>query len=563
MSQSIKTLKDMLESGVNNIYNHYPKIDKLNVFPIPDGDTGTNMNLTCTNGFADLENGSFENVGDLMAKFSRGLIMSARGNSGVIFSQIIKGFANGLSGQKETSPEIWVKAFEQAKISAYDAVMKPVEGTILTVIRETSESISKTFEENPTITEKKLWEAIIAASNVSLDNTPELLPVLKKVGVVDSGGFGLVKFFEGMEKFLRTKKILARSKKLEENEGGNVEMELDDEEFGYCTEAVVLLSSDYIGTVNVKEIRSTFESFGNSSIVVVADGNILKTHTHALKPGIILETLQKYGEFEKIKVENMTLQSDKHVKGGNPSIKKGSNDGKTMTIIDSEVEKPRRLLKDTAVISVVPSKDILDYFKEELQVDYVINGGSKMNPSTKHFIKAIAEVDAKEVYILPNDSNILMAANQAKSFEKKSKVHVIPTKSVVAGMVAYLNLDKDENFKKNSISVNKALKDLVSVSISTASRDVKLNGVNIKSGNLLALVNEKIFASSKEISDILKKVFDKYITPKTEIITIFQGTEATFKEVNFLKKYLDENFDVEYEIINGGQDIYKFFIAIE
>ncbi|WP_339023029.1 DAK2 domain-containing protein [Spiroplasma endosymbiont of Crioceris asparagi] len=561
---NVKFLKNAIESGVNNIYNFHPQIDKLNVFPIPDGDTGTNMNLTCTSGFAEISKiTSFENSGALMQKFSRGLIMSARGNSGVIFSQIIKGFATQFEGKDIITVAEWVAGFEKAKTIAYEAVMKPVEGTILTVIRETSAALSEAFKKNPSMTMNEFWALVVKEANVSLDNTPNLLEILKKVGVVDSGGFGLVKFFEGIEKFVRTKKIIAKSKKLETNLGENVNMDLEDEEFGYCTEAIVMLSSQYIKNINVKEIRSKFESFGNTSIVVVSDNDILKVHTHALKPGQILDTLQEYGDFQTIKVENMTLQSDKHVKGGNPNVKKGVVIDKTMTIIDSQIEEPKRLLNKSAIIAVVPSKKIQDYFKEELGVDFVINGGPKMNPSTNHFLKAISEVDAKDVYILPNDSNIIMSANQAKELEKKSRVHVLPTKTLVAGMTAILNIDHDESAKKNISNVTKSLKNLVSISLSKSTRNVKIDGVNIKENDCLAMVNGKVYASHKDTKEIIKKCLKDHIKPKTEIITIFKGMDATYKDVNFLRKFLDENYDVEYEIVDGDQEIYPFLISIE
>ncbi|ALD66739.1 DAK2 domain-containing protein [Spiroplasma cantharicola] len=540
-------LKGMITSGVNNLYNNYPHIDKLNVFPVPDGDTGTNMNLTCTNGFVEIEKEEFSNVGSLMSKFSRGLIMGARGNSGVIFSQIIKGFSNGMKDKEKLDLDTWKESFAKAKEVAYAAVMKPVEGTILTVIRETSDYVNAlTKEQSP----NDFWDGLVKAANKSLDNTPELLPALKEVGVVDSGGYGLVKFFEGMQYFVKKLKPISKLKKLEENTGSNIEMSIEDE-FGYCTEAIVMLNEEFIDKLKIDTVRDTFEQYGNTSIVAVMDGDILKVHTHALMPGQILSYLQQFGEFKTIKVENMTLQADKHVANKKESAAKIT------------AQQQRKLKNAVATIAVVRSKGIQDYFKNELSVDYVIDGGPKMNPSTNDFMKAIEAVDAKTVYIFPNDSNVLLAAKQAKELEKMSKVVVIETKTIPQGITAYLNLDIEDTAKKNESNINKALKNIVSVSINKAARDAEIDGVNIKAGEYMMIADKKITISAKTLKDVFHKSLSKFITAKTEILTIFTGQDASFKDINDLRKYLDENYDVEYEVVDGKQEVYSFIIGIE
>ncbi|QHX36915.1 DAK2 domain-containing protein [Spiroplasma sp. BIUS-1] len=546
--KNAQILKGMITSGVNNLYNNYPHIDKLNVFPVPDGDTGTNMNLTCTNGFAEIENEDFENIGSLMAKFSRGLIMGARGNSGVIFSQIIKGFSNGMKDKENLDLETWKDSFAKAKEVAYAAVMKPVEGTILTVIRETSEFVNSITDE---LTPDDFWDKVVVAANKSLDGTPDLLPALKEVGVVDSGGYGLVKFLEGMQYFINKLKPVAKLKKLEENTGANIEMAIEDE-FGYCTEAIVMLNDEFINKLKVDTVRNTFEQYGNTSIVAVMDGDILKIHTHALMPGQVLSYLQQFGEFRTIKAENMTLQADRHV--SNTADESSAR---------STAQKQRTLKNEVATIAVVRSKGMEDYFKNELSVDYVIDGGSKMNPSTKDFMTAIEAVDAKKVYIFPNDSNVLLAAKQAKDLEKMSKVVVIETKTIPQGITAYLNLDTDESAKKNESNIAKAIKNVVSVSINKAARDATIDGVNIKTGEYMMTADKKITISAKTLNDVFTKSLSKYITSKTEILTIFTGQDASFKDINDLRKYLDENHDVEYEVIDGQQEVYSFIIGIE
>ncbi|WP_342275242.1 DAK2 domain-containing protein [Spiroplasma endosymbiont of Cantharis lateralis] len=540
-------LKGMITSGVNNLYNNYPHIDKLNVFPVPDGDTGTNMNLTCTNGFVEIEKEEFTNVGSLMSKFSRGLIMGARGNSGVIFSQIIKGFSNGMKDKEKLDLDTWKESFAKAKDVAYAAVMKPVEGTILTVIRETSEYVNSLVEEQAP---NDFWEGLVKAANKSLGNTPELLPALKEVGVVDSGGYGLVKFFEGMQYFVKKLKPISKLKKLEENTGSNIEMSIE-EEFGYCTEAIVMLNDEFIDKLKIDTVRDTFEQYGNSSIVAVMDGDILKVHTHALMPGQVLSYLQQFGEFKNIKVENMTLQADKHV----------ANTIETSARVTAQQQ--RKLKNDVATIAVVRSKGIQDYFKNDLSLDYVIDGGPKMNPSTNDFMKAIQAVDAKTVYIFPNDSNVLLAAKQAKELEKMSKIVVIETKTIPQGITAYLNLDIEDTPKKNESNINKAIKNIVSVSINKAARDATIDGVNIKTGEYMMMADKKITISAKTLKDVFYKSLSKFITAKTEILTIFTGQDASFKDINDLRKYLDENYDVEYEVVDGQQEVYSFIIGIE
>jgi len=548
--KEVQLLKGMITSGVNNIYNNYPHIDKLNVFPVPDGDTGTNMNLTCTNGYSEISQGDFDSIGSLMSKFSRGLIMGARGNSGVIFSQIIKGFSNGMKDKEQLNLETWKVAFKQAKEVAYAAVMKPVEGTILTVIRETSDFVNSIEDNEMDI--KEFWDKTIKRANTSLEGTPDLLPPLKEVGVVDSGGYGLVKFLEGMQHFAKTNKPIAKTKKLEENTGGNIDMVIEDM-FGYCTEAIVILNDELIDKLNVNTVRSTFEQYGNTSIVAVIDNDILKVHTHALMPGQILTYLQQFGEFKTIKVENMNLQAEKHV---NDTSSKGSEANKA-------AQGQRMLSNPFATIAVVRSKEMQKYFKEELNIDFVIDGGPKMNPSTQDFLKAIQKVDAKVVYIFPNDANVLLAAKQAKDLEKMSKVVVLETKTIPQGITGYLSLDPDETPKKNESNINKAIKSVTSVSINKAARDAVIDGVKISKDQYMIIVDKKITFAANSLKDIFTKSLAKYITSKTEIITIFTGLDASFKDISDLRKYLDENYDVEYEVVEGGQEVYTFIMGIE
>ncbi|WP_434334777.1 DAK2 domain-containing protein [Mycoplasma capricolum subsp. capricolum] len=546
--KKLELLKNMITSGVNNLYNHYPQIDKLNVFPVPDGDTGTNMNLTTTNGYNEVIDVEYESIGKFLSAFSRGLIMGARGNSGVIFSQIIKGLSLGMSNAKDLSVSEWKSGFNKASEIAYKAVMKPVEGTILTVIRETSEQISQLDDG---IDIKKFWKQVVKNANNSLENTPNLLPLLKEVGVVDSGGYGLVKFLEGIEYYVSNQQIVAKLDKLEANTGGNIDMQIE-EEFGYCTEAIVMLNSDWINKLQNSMIRDQLQIFGNTSIVVVIDNDILKVHTHSLSPGQVLQFLQQYGDFQTLKIENMNLQANKQVKNADQKWKENSN-----------IKAERKLVNEVAIISVVSSEKQKRYFEDELGIGFAINAGSKMNPSTEDFLQAIEAVDAKTVFLLPNSGNVYLTAKQAEKLETKSKIYVIQTKSIQQGMVAILSFDPSVTHSKNYSYLSKAIKNVISFNITKAEKNTTYNGIQIKKDNLLAIVDNNIIGAEQTLEAIFDKQLSKYIKSKTEIITIFAGGETNEQDLVKLRKFLDEGYDVEYEIIDGGQETYNLLIAIE
>jgi len=549
----INFLKQMILSGVNNLHNNYPHIDKLNVFPVPDGDTGTNMNLTATNGYLEIKDKNFDSIGSLLQTFSKGLIMGARGNSGVIFSQIIKGFYIGLKDAQDLTVVEWKKAFDNARITSYKAVMQPVEGTILTVIRETSEEVQKLDDVMPI---KEFWTNVINFANTSLENTPNLLQALKDVGVVDSGGYGLVKFLEGMDTFVQTGKIVTHSAKLEANSGGNIDIVVD-QEFGYCTEGIVILEDQWIGKLESRTIRDQLQMYGNNSIVVVIDEEILKVHTHALAPGQVLTFLQQYGDFRTIKVENMTLQSNRQVKGGNLAAKESPWKE------TSSIKMVRKLENNVATIAVVSSQEQKKYFEQELGINYAIDGGGKMNPSTNDFLKAIELVDAKVVFIFPNNGNVLLTARQAEKIETKSKIIVIPTKSIQQGMVSVLNFDPNATTSANTKNLTKAIKSVVSFSVSVAAKNSFVDGIEVKKNSIMGVVDGKIVGTEPSVKLVFERILAKYITNKVEILTIFVGQDADAKNVSDLRKVLDENYDVEYEIIEGGQKVYSFLIAIE
>lgn len=539
MKINAKSFKDLLISGYNNLYNFYPEIDKLNVFPVPDGDTGTNMNLTMTNAIKEINKLKSESISKIADVFARGLIMGARGNSGVILSQIFRGFANGLSKFDTLNFNSIKMGISQANEVAYKAVMKPVEGTILTVIRETAEHVSMLKKE---ISISELFQKIVYFSTKSLNNTPELLPILKEVGVVDSGGFGLVKIFEGITEYLKTGKIVPQQKKQIKNIDNNIFINLQNEKFGYCTEAIILLYNNHINKINITQIRQTLENQGSKSIVAVIDNDILKVHVHTLIPGHILTFLQQHGEFKNIKIENMNFQTQKHIK---------------------TIKINRQLKNSVAIIAVIPSTGIANFFKNDLNIQFTVNGGGLMSPSTDDYLNAIEAVDAIDVFILPNNSNAILSAQQAAKIERKSSVHVVPTTSIQEGMVAALSFEADETPKKIFSILKSSFKNVISLSITISTKTTSIDSIKINKGEYMGIINKKIVCSFSTLFQTIKYLFDRVITKSTEIITIFIGEEAETQDINVIRKYLDESFDVEYEFIDGNQTLYPFLIAVE
>lgn len=548
----IQILKTMLISGANNLYNHHNEVDKLNVFPVPDGDTGTNMNLTMMNGIKELNGKEYTSFKEFGMVFTRGLIMGARGNSGVILSQIFRGFFYDVIHNKtyanaeEIKASDILKALVNAKEFAYKAVMKPVEGTILTVINDGATKVNEACakEKNPLV----IFEKLLEFMKESLKTTPELLPILKKVGVVDSGGAGLVMIFEGMLSALKNNKAIILNKRISSAGANKFDFSFKQEEFGYCTEVVIKLNKVNENDFELNKARTDLEAMDGQSIVVVEDQGLIKVHVHTLKPGQILDYLQQYGEFLTLKIENMTEQAKAHAP--------------TITL-------PRKLNNEYALIACVPGKGIEEFFKEELNVTSTIFYSNRVNPSTDDFLKEIENVDAKTVYILPNDGNLLMAAEQAKKLEKKSKIFVLPTKNIAQGMRAALNFNQSLTSKENNRNMTSEIKNVSYGYVSVADRDVEIDGIKIRkntyisAGSLRRGAKVKIYSSDKNLTLTVKKLFEAIIWSSAEIITIFKGKNATSEEIYNVTKILDENYDIEYEFVNGQQDVYNFLFAVE
>lgn len=543
-------LKQMIISGTNNLYNHYPEVDALNVFPVPDGDTGMNMNLTMSSGMKEIQNRNDTDVYTIAVAFSKGLLMGARGNSGVITSQIFRGFAQSLEGKKAMNALDLAEAFVNGSEVAYKAVIRPVEGTILTVVRESSKAMLAHVSHEMPI--EKAFAFLLIEARASLQRTPELLPILKEVGVVDSGGFGLVTILEGMERAILGDVIEKSQATVFEERMPQPEFkgEKSDDEFGYCTEFIMRLGPDSVKKPFVeKRFTGVLNSHGNS-LVVVRDDDIVKVHVHTLEPGSILNYAQNFGEFVTLKIENMTEQHN-HLEIGAERLHKEKE----------ESEKP---LKDYALISVSVGEG-LDQIFSDIGVDYIVSGGQTMNPSTEDFLTAIKKVHARNVYILPNNSNIVMTASQACDVvEGDTIARVVPSKTIPQGIVAAMmfnpDLDPEENFKE----MKAALKNVISGSVTYAIKDTDIEGIHVTKGYYMGFKNKTIVVCVKDKLEALHSLVASMVDENAAILTVIIGEDVTESEESQLSEALYEKYpELEIDVKRGQQPVYSFLIGVE
>ena len=527
----------MVLNGAYNLANHSKYVDELNVFPVPDGDTGTNMSMTLTAGANELIPLNEGSIGKVAKTLSRGLLMGARGNSGVILSQLFRGFATGLDGKDKATIEELAFALESGVKTAYKAVMKPVEGTILTVARESADVAVNKYETVDSVA--ALYELVIDEMKVSLSKTPDLLPVLKEVGVVDSGGQGLVYIFEGFLKALNGETLSLEQQDVPVQKK---DLPINDEEaeFGYCTEFIVRIDENR--KLFKEEIfRKRLEKLGNS-IVVVQDEDIVKVHVHTLTPGNALNLAQAYGEFVKLKIENMTEQHNEII-----------------TQAHSSVETQ----KEYGVIAVVAGNGIKHLF-EEHGCHYVIEGGQTMNPSTEDFLRAIKDMNAKNIIILPNNSNIIMAANQAAQVTEECNVVVIPSKTIPQGYTALMMFNENAKIAENEAEMTRAISEVKSGQITYAVRDTSMNGVEIKENDYIGILDKDIVVSTPDRFESACTLVDKMMDEDSEIVTIFYGEGVQEEEATQLAEYIESKCDdVEVTIFGGDQPVYAYIISVE
>lgn len=557
------TLKKFLISASNNLFNHYPEVDALNVFPVPDGDTGINMNLTMTSGANEI-NGIKENNAYLIAKtFSRGLLMGARGNSGVITSQIFRGFSSVLEGVEEIDSLLLAQAFKTGSETAYKAVMRPVEGTILTVIRESSAALNRKVKEGMSI--EKTLEILLKEANASLNRTPELLPILKEVGVVDSGGTGLVRIIEGMYLASIGQEVSRNDNNISAGAIASAAASaMEEEEFGYCTEFIMSLGPDSVKKIfNQSRFTNWLNAHGNS-LVVVKDDDIVKVHVHTLTPGEILNYAQQYGEFLKLKIENMTEQHHALADGADVQPHVDLVSEKEAEPKEEEQELPKEKITN-AVITVSSGEGISAYFKE-LGATYIVSGGQTMNPSSEDFLSAIRKINADNIFILPNNSNIVMAASQAADIasEEGKNVFVIPSKTIPQGIVALMSLDQETDPEENMRNMRYSLKNVKSGEVTFSIRDCELNGIRIQKDDFIGIYEKEIVVGVKNKFEALVELVEKMVDEESAILTIFLGEDVKREDFVPAKKTIEEKYpDLNIDVKDGKQNVYSFLISVE
>lgn len=548
-----KLFKEMVLCGANTLHNNHPEIDALNVFPVPDGDTGTNMSLTFNAGAAEIKNMDSDNIYDIAKKLSKGLLMGARGNSGVILSQIFRGFAMGLEGHNDVDAVEFANAWASGAKVAYKAVMRPVEGTILTVIREASEKVVEYAKSGMEI--EDVFSFFVKEAENSLERTPELLPVLKEVGVVDSGGAGLLLVLTGFMAGLNGDRVDFVDIKSEGQVNAGAELESGEEGYGYCTEFIIRLEPSLIDKFSENQLKKELERIPGNSIVVVQDEDIVKVHVHTLKPGNALNLAQRFGEFVKLKIENMQEQAN--------NLQNSANAQSIVGVDDNAKEEPKFEAKDTAVITVCAGEGVEDAFLE-LHCDYVVSGGQTMNPSTEDMVAAVRKVNAKNVIILPNNSNIIMTAQQtATILEDEINVIVIPTKTIPQGLSACIMFNPDTSLDENIADMTEAVGNVKTGQVTFAIKDTNIDGVEIKANDYMALVEKEIVACKPNKLEALKVCLNELVDEDSELITLLVGEDVVDEEVEEIESYIEDNFEAELEVINGKQPVYSFILGVE
>ncbi len=540
-----KILRDAIISGANNIINNKESVDELNVFPVPDGDTGTNMSMTIRNAVAELNMLSDSVTVETVAQTAASaMLRGARGNSGVILSLLFRGLSKGLAGKHEATVEDYCNALKLGAEAAYKSVMKPTEGTILTVARVAAEKANdaqcKDFAE--------LFDVLTTAAKETLDQTPEMLPVLKKAGVVDAGGMGYYTILKGMASvicggvLIGAKEETATEKAVVTNAAGTFETDI---EFTYCTEFIVVKSDV---NKDATKLRAFLESIGDC-VVVVDDDSIIKVHVHTEHPGKALEEGILYGSLINLKIENMKEQH------------KGA-------AAKAEMQKKQKLapaepVKDFGFVSVTSGAGLEDLFKD-LGVDVIVRGGQTMNPSTEDILEAINATPARNIFVLPNNKNIIMAAEQAVKLTDRNVI-VLQTRTIPQGITAMLAFDESSDFSTNGVNMTKALDNVGSGSITFAVRDSDFEGKQIKKGEILAMENGKLAFVEKDVTKALIKITKKLIRSGSSYITIIYGSDVTDETAQAAFEALRAKIsdDIEIVLVNGGQPVYYYLISVE
>ena len=541
-------LAEMIDLGSKNLAKNAEKINALNVFPVPDGDTGTNMTLSMSSGAKETAANVVENIGELGKAFSKGLLMGARGNSGVILSQLFRGMSQYIADKKEVDAKEFAEAIQNGVSIAYKAIIKPVEGTILTVAREAAEAGLKAAENTTSVVE--VMEAIYFEAQASLKRTPELLPILKEVGVVDSGGQGLVCVYQGFVAALKGEEIEG----LEAVETNVVDMQFEDDHdmdfmspedivYGFCTEFTVRLNKEKKEFDEAK-FREDMSKFGDS-LLVISDSEYVKIHVHTETPGDVFNYGQQYGELIKIKSDNMREQHREVLR---------KQEAKQTTA-------PKEL-KEQAMISISMGAG-LSKVLTSMGVDYIVEGGQTMNPSTEDIMKAIKEVNAKNIFIFPNNKNIQLAAKQAAELAEEN-VFVVESKTAPQGLAAVMVYNPQAAAEENFANMQEVLSTVSTLEVTHAVRDTNIEGVEIKKDEFMGIRDGKIVVSNLSLNTVLEELLEKSLDEDSEIVTLYLGEESTEEYTDFLEQLIEEKYpDVEVELIESGQPVYPYIIGVE
>ncbi len=543
-------------AGANNLERNKEYINELNVFPVPDGDTGSNMSLTimaAANEVSNLDNPSLK---ELSKTISSGSLRGARGNSGVILSQLLRGFCKEIKEKEKVDVNVLADGFVRGVETAYKAVMKPKEGTILTVAKAMAERAVELAEQGVNIEE--FAEAVIECGDETLEKTPDLLPVLKEAGVVDSGGQGLMEFLKGAFNGLTGKEVVDVTPVKKAGTGASTDSEnidTSDIKFGYCTEFIINLEREFTMDDEIK-FKEFLTSIGDS-LVCVADDDFVKIHVHTNHPGQAFEKGLEYGSLTKMKVDNMREEHHEKLMKEQDKKKSAERDAEIEKIKKNEKKKPYGFV----AVSVGAG---LDNIFSELGVDYIISGGQTMNPSTDDVLSAIEKVNAETVFVLPNNKNIILAANQAASIEKEKKIIVIPSKTIPQGISAMIGFEADLSPEDNAESMKESMSVVKSGEVTYAVRDTSIDGMEIKTGDFMGICDAGIKAVGTDITEVITNLIKEMSDEDSELISIYYGQDVKEEEANELVNSLTESYpDYEIELHPGDQPVYYYILSVE
>ncbi|MCY6372369.1 DAK2 domain-containing protein [Clostridium ganghwense] len=544
-------LRNMVINASNNLEEKKEFVNSLNVFPVPDGDTGTNMSMTFRSAVAEVENLESNSISEVAKRIARGALMGARGNSGVILSQIFRGIAKGLEGKDEADALTLANSIQEGSKHAYKAVMRPTEGTILTIIRAAGESAVDSKESDIV----NLLDKVCTFSESVLNKTPDMLPALKEAKVVDAGGMGLLIILKGMYKALsenieaRIEEVKVKNNEINKNKLAQASIKAEDIKYGYCTEF-------FVSTKNAMEKTSDFkkllEPIGDSMIVIGVD-DIIKVHIHTNDPGFVLSEAVKLGELSKIKIDNMREEHRKILELEYATTEEETYSKDEDVIFEEE---------EYAFISVTMGNGLKNIFSD-LGVNSVIEGGQTMNPSTQDIMECINNINAENIFVLPNNKNIIMAAEQAAELSEKNVI-VIPTKTIPQGITAVTVFNPESTVDENIETMNSAIQNVNTASVTYAVRDTEMDGKAIKEGNILGLIEGKISEIGKDIYEICDDIISNMVTEESELITIFYGKDCDEEKVEEFSTKLEEKYpDIDVQCYSGEQPLYYFIVSVE